>query len=511
MKSAIVIGAGIGGIAVSARLARLGFKVTLLEKNPTPGGRFNILEADGFRFDTGPTLFLMPEIFSETYSALGEKMEDHLNLIKLNPTYRVHFNDETIIDLTTDLNDMRKQLDVIEPESFAKYLKFLCEGYYHYHLALKHFVGRNFISPLEFFSPFNIPLLFSLKALRKHYNNVSKYFKDARLRAAFSFQNMYLGLSPYDAPATYSLLQYTELVESVWFPLGGMYKTVESLIKIAEGLGVDIHYNAPVLSIDVDGSIATGVTLENKEKLKADIIVANADLPYVYSSLLPNDGTANKLAKKKYTSSALMFYWGIKGGRSTLLLHHNVFLSDHCYKESFERIFRDHGLPDEPSFYVCAPTRTDPNFVPNDYDSLLILVPVGHIDDKRSQDWFQIKKRARDFILKRLSNIGLSDLSEKIVLERTYGPNDYLESLNLMKGAAFGLSHNFTQVGYLRPHNRHRRYHNLYFVGASTHPGTGLPIVLISARLVVERILKEQNLNFEYANNSPKPLISSKV
>ncbi len=161
----------------------------------------------------------MPKVFSETYSALGEKMEDHLNLIKLNPTYRVHFNDGTNIDLGTDLNDMRRQLDAIEPGSFPKYLKFMSEGYYHYHLALKHFVGRNFISPLEFFSPLNIPLLFSLKALKKHYNNVSKYFKDTRLRAAFSFQNMYLGLSPFDAPATYSLLQYTELAESVLVPI----------------------------------------------------------------------------------------------------------------------------------------------------------------------------------------------------------------------------------------------------------------------------------------------------
>lgn len=494
MKTVIVIGAGIGGIAVSARLARLGCKVTLLEKNSTPGGRFNILEVDGFRFDTGPTLFLMPEIFSETYSALGEKMEDHLNLIKLNPIYRVHLNDETTIDLSTDLNDMRLQLDAIEPGSFPKYLEFLSEGYYHYHLALKHFVGRNFISPFEFFSPSNIPLLFSLKALKKHYNNISKYFDDMRLRAAFSFQNMYLGLSPYDAPATYSLLQYTELAESVWFPSGGMYKTIESMIKIAEGLGVDIHYNTPVSSIDVDGSVAMGVTLENKEKLKADVIIANADLPYVYSKLLPDDGIAGKLVKKKYASSALMFYWGIKGEHSPLLLHHNVFLSDHRYKESFDRIFRDHDLPDEPSFYVCAPTRTCSSFAPDGYDSLLVLVPVGHIDDKRPQDWEQIKKHARDFILKRLSNIGLSDLSEKIVLERTYGPNDYFESLNLTKGAAFGLSHNFMQVGYLRPHNRHRRYRNLYFVGASTHPGTGLPIVLISAKLVVERISKEQNL-----------------
>jgi phytoene desaturase len=492
MQSAIVIGAGIGGIAIAARLARNGFNVTVFEKNSIPGGRFNKIEKDGFHFDTGPTLFLMPEIFAETYNSLGERMEDHLDLIRLDPTYRVHLHDKTTIDLTADLNDMRVQLDAIEPGSFEAYLRFLSEGYRHYYLSLKHFVGRNFITPFEFFSPKNIPLIFSLKALTTHYKNVSKYFHDPRLQAVFSFQNMYLGLSPYEALATYSLLQYTELAEGVWFPKGGMYKTVETLVSIAEGLSVKFRYNAPVSKIDVDGSKVSGVTLADGEYMKADLVIANADLPYVYSKLLPDNITSKKLEKRKYTSSALMFYWGIKGDLSQQLLHHNVFLADHRYKESFTNIFHDLTLPEEPSFYVCAPTRTDPSFAPPDGDGLLVLVPVGHIDDKHPQEWDSIKQHAREFVLSKLAELGIENLSSRIVFEETIGPLDYLDSMNLMKGSAFGLSHNFTQVGYLRPHNRHSRYKNLYFVGASTHPGTGVPIVLISARLVMERILSEK-------------------
>lgn len=492
MNTVIVIGAGIGGIVTAARLARSGYKVELLEKNSRPGGRIDVIEENGFRFDTGPTLFLMPGIFAETYAAIGERIEDHLDLLRIDPTYRVHFHDKTSLDITSDLNSIWKQLDAMEPGAFEAFLRFMSEGYRHYHVSLKYFVGRNFTSWIQYLSPTNIPLIFRVKALRKHYNNTSLYFRDPRLRAAFSFQNMYLGVSPYDAMATYSLLQYSEVVDGVWFPRGGMYKLIDNLVRIAEGLGVQFHYETPVVKIDVEGSRVSGVTLADGGHLKADIVVANADLPYVYSELLPDDGTYARLLRKRYSSSALMFYWGVKGERSPLLLHHNVFLADHKYRESFSCIFHDLTLPDEPSFYICAPTRTDSSFAPDYADSLLVLVPVGHINEQKPQDWPTLQKLAREFVLSRLGSIGLGDISKKIIFEKTLNPSDYLNHLNLAKGAAFGLSHTFFQVGYLRPHNRHAKYSNLYFVGASTHPGTGVPIVLISARLAVERILAEQ-------------------
>jgi phytoene desaturase len=492
MGSVIVIGAGIGGLAVSARLAAAGHHVTVLEQAAHPGGRTASLDLDGYRFDTGPTLFLMPDVFAETYAALGERMADHLDLVRIDPTYRVHFHDGSSIDLTSNLASMREQLDALEPGSFAEFLAFMREGYKNLDLSLKHFVGRNFRSLGEMFSPANLPLLFELKALQKHADNVAHYFRDPRLQAAFSFQNMYLGLSPYDAPATYSLLQYTEIGDGVWYPQGGLYRVIESLAGVARGLGVRFHYATPVASIDIDGDRAVGVTLAGGERVKADIIVANADLPYVYSNLLPDDHAARDLAGKKYTSSALMFYWAVAGERSPELLHHNVFLADHAYRQSFKRIFDDLTLPDEPSFYVNAAARTDPTAAPVDGDAIMVLVPVGHINEEHAQDWQALRERARDTVIARLEELGVANLGRRIVHEATLGPEEYRRDLNLAKGAAFGLSHNFMQVGYLRPHNRHQRYGNLYFAGASTHPGTGLPIVLLSAKLVSQRIAEEQ-------------------
>jgi phytoene desaturase len=246
-----------------------------------------------------------------------------------------------------------------------------------------------------------------------------------------------------------------------------------------------------VKCIDIEGGRATGVTLENGERQKADLVIANADLPYVYNELLPQDGSAQKLAKKKYTSSALMFYWGIRGPKSTALLHHNVFLADDHYKTSFDNIFKDLTLPEVPSFYINVPSRSEADFAPIDGDGLMALVPVGHINQDKPQDWQSLENRAREYVLNRLQGIGLGDLTQRMVFEETIGPETYRQRWNLAKGSAFGLSHNFMQVGYLRPHNRHPRYPNLYFVGASTHPGTGLPIVLLSARLTAERIVKE--------------------
>ncbi len=489
-KKAIVIGAGIGGIATAARLARNGFQVTVVEKNDQPGGRCNQIIREGHRFDIGPTLFLMPEVFAETYASLGERMEDHLDLRRIDPTYTIRFNDGLILQLSADLLKMQRQLDVVEKNAFDGFLRYIAEGNKHYRVSLEKFVGRNFDNIFQYFSPANLPLLFQLKALRTHYQNIGSYFTDPHLKSAFTFQNMYLGLSPYDAPATYSLLQYTELAGGVWYPMGGMYRVIETLTAISERLGVRFMYNAPVKQMKIEDKQVSGVELEDGTLLSADLFVGNADLPYIYNSLLPDQDEAKRLAQKKYTCSTIMFYWGVDKVYPEIG-HHNVFLSGD-YKQSFDSIFREHTLPTEPSFYVHAPARTDPAAAPAGQDTLYVLVPVGHLDETKTQDWEALVNRARETVFTRLaSQVGVSDLREHIKFELTYTPHDWQERFNLVKGAAFGLSHNFQQVGYLRPQNRHGRYQNLYFTGASTHPGTGLPIVLLSAKLTTERILQE--------------------
>ena len=491
-KTAVVIGAGIGGIATAARLAKNGYEVTVLEKNETPGGRCNQIVRDGHRFDIGPTLFLMPEVWEETFASLGEKMSDHLDLRRIDPTYKVHFEDGLELELTSDIGKMQTQLEKVEKTAFTGFLNYIAEGSKHYKISLEKFVGRNFFNIFEYFSLSNLPLIFQLKALGKHYKNTSRFFKDERLKAAFTFQNMYLGLSPYDAPATYSLLQYTELAEGVWYPMGGMYAGIQALVKVAEKHGVKFIYNAPAKRIHVNETKVVGVEVEDGRNFHADIFVGNADLPYIYDQLLPDRAEAKKLVEDKlYTCSTIMFYWGVDK-EYPQIGHHNIFLGGD-YKASFDQIFNDHTLPEMPSFYVHAPKRTDSAAGPEGKDTLYVLVPVGHLDARSKQDWDALVKRARETVLTRLaSELGVTDLQHHINFEMVYQPKVWKERFNLVNGAAFGLSHNFWQVGYLRPHNRHKKYKNLYFAGASTHPGTGLPIVLLSARLTTERILKEE-------------------
>jgi phytoene desaturase len=288
--------------------------------------------------------------------------------------------------------------------------------------------------------------------------------------------------------------------------MGGLYRVIQTLTAIAENLGVRFIYEAPAKRLNVDGDRVTGVVLEDGRLITADLFVGNADLPYIYKQLLPDAPEAKKLEKQKYTCSTIMFYWGVDKLYPEID-HHNVFLAGD-YKMSFDSIFHDHTLPDEPSFYVHAPARTDPAAAPAGQDTLMVLVPVGHLDETNNQNWEALVDRARATVFQRLADqVGVSDLRQHIKFEIVLTPLDWKEQFNLAKGAAFGLSHNFQQVGYLRPRNRHARYKNLYFAGASTHPGTGLPIVLLSARLTTERILKEIGQYNERQNQRPARLL----
>ena len=489
MTSILIIGAGIGGIVAAARMVREGYQVTVVEKNEQPGGRCGFMDKDGYHFDTGATLFMMPELYSQAFAELGEHMEDHLELHRVDPNYYIHFDNDSVLELTTDLNAMQTQLESIEPGSFGAYLEYLTEGYRIYKLSLKHILGRNFRNPFEFFTLKNLVLVFRLKALVNHYKNLGKYFEDPRLKVAFGFQNLYMGLNPFEAPAIYSLLQYTEHTDGIWFPKGGMYRIIEALIGIAERNGVQFLYNSPVERIDIGKNRATGVTLVNGRKISADIVIANADLPYVYRHLLPEDGTADRLDRKEFGCSAMMFYWGLDKQYPQLAAH-NLFIANN-YRQGLDDIFKGHSVSNDPSFYVHAPVRMDPSLAPIGHEILYVGIPCGNLDDTKPQDWTAIQQQSRSVVIQRLTEAGLHDLEDHLKCEESYNPHDWQKRYNLVKGSTHGLSHNIMQMGYMRPHNRHHRYRNLYFVGASTNPGTGLPTVLISARLTSERILQD--------------------
>jgi len=487
--SAIVIGAGIGGIAAATHLARRGLQVTVIEKNQRPGGRCDQFTRAGHRFDTGPTLFIMPQVYEAEFAALGVSMRDVLDLQRVDPTYHLVFDDGSQLALTSDLKAMQEQLTAIEPDSFQGLLRYLEEGHQHYQLAMDRLVQRDFRTAADFFTPGNIPLLFQLKPLAHHYANMGNYFDSPRLKAAFTFQDVYMGLSPFEAPATFSMMPYTELAHGVWYPRGGMYRVVEALMDMARQAGVTFLFETSVDRIEVDGTRARGVVLEDGSRLAADTIVANADLPYVYQTLLPDADLTEQITRKKFSCSVISFFWGVDKTYPALGPH-TLFLADD-YRENFDSIIRRLTLPDNPSLYIHAPARLDPTMAPPGEDTLTAIVPVGHLSERDEQDWLMIRDQARQAVFKRLATLGITDLETHLKFEINYTPLSWRSRYNLMRGSTHGLCHNLTQLGYFRPHNRHPRYHNLYFVGASTHPGTGVPTALISGRLAANRVIEE--------------------
>jgi phytoene desaturase len=488
-KSILIIGAGLAGIAAAAHLAQRGQHVTVIEKNSHPGGRCDHFVRDGHTFDTGPTLLIMPHVYEDEFAALGTSLQEMLDLQRVDPTYHLVFDNGSQLALTSDLKSMQDQMELIEPDSFQGFLRYLDEGHRHYTQAMRYLVNREFRSAADFFNLRNLPLLFSLKPLSKHYQHMSAFFDEPRLKAAFTFQDMYMGLSPFEAPATFSMMSYTEMAHGVWYPKGGLYQVVEALMKLASQAGVEFMYNSAVKQINVSGQRVTGVTLDDGQCLNADAVLANADLPYVYQKLLPSDRMAQPLAKKRYSCSVLSFFWGLDQTYPQLGAH-TLFLGDN-YRANFEAVAHEMTVPEHPCLYVHAPARLDPGMAPAGQDTLTAIVPIGHMIEGQDPDWKALIHEARQAVFKRLEPLGIRDLDAHIKFETCFTPLSWQKRYNLVKGATHGLCHNLTQLGYLRPGNRHASYHNLYFVGASTHPGTGMPTALISARLTSQRMMED--------------------
>ena len=489
----LIIGAGVAGITAATHLAQRGLRVTVLDKNDHAGGRCDQFVRDGHRFDSGPTLLVMPLIYEAEFAALGASMWERLDPQRVDPTYHLVFDDGSQLALTSDLARLRKQVENIEPGAFAGLLGYLEEGRRHYDIAIEKLVNRDFRKAGDLWNIGNIPLLFQVKPLAKHYANMRFYFDEPRLKAAFTFQDVYMGLSPFEAPATFSMMPYTELAHGVWYPKGGMYRVVDALVDIAREAGVEFFFDAEVERIQVKDDWATGVQLIGGERLEADVFLGNADLPYVYQDLLPQDNEAKRLARKKYSCSVISFFWGVDKSYPELPPH-TLFLADD-YRGNFHSISNGRTLPANPSLYVHAPARLDASMAPVGEDTLTAIVPVGHLSGNGEQDWAVLRDQAREQVFRRLALMGITDLREHIKFETSYTPLSWRKRYNLAKGATHGLSHNLRQLAYFRPSNRHAKVHNLYFAGASTRPGTGLPTAMVSGRLTAERLMDDFDIS----------------
>ena len=489
-KSAIIIGGGVGGLCTAARLLKNGYQVTVLEKEDKVGGRAHRIHNKGYTFDTGPTLLMMTDVLYDTFEYCGKNFDDYIELLQLEPNYQVAFADKSRITVSSNLPKFHRELAKFDPKAPSQFYKFFSDVSEIYRISRNNFIDKNFDSILDFINPKSGMELIRKRGLSKLYSFVSHYFKDERLRQLFSFQSMYLGVSPHEAPAVYSVVSYMETGLGIWYPKGGMYSLSEALQKLVIDLGGEIITKSPVKEIIVENKTATGVVTKNG-KLEADLVIANSDLVYTYKNLLTSNDRPSmpdaKLDSFKQASSALLFYWGVDD-KCEGMLHHNVYLCKD-FKKNLEEIFHEKVLPRDPSFYTYIPTKTDPSLAPKGKNVFYVLVPVPNLLAKAN--WEKGIAKIKSQVLKRLKTEFGLDIENKIKTETVFTPQDFETKFNLYNGSAFGLSHHFFQSGYFRPNNKSKDIKNLYFVGASTYPGGGIPMVTLSAKLVTERILKD--------------------
>lgn len=485
------------------------------------GGRCSLIERSDYRFDQGPSLLLLPKLFHETFNDLDTSLVDEgVQLLKCEPNYNLFFADGETFQLSTDASVMKREIEKWEGKAgFDRYLQWMSEAHKHYELSVREVLRKNFEWYPHLVRWSFLKHVFEMHPFVSIYSRASKYFWSERLRRVFTFGSMYMGMSPFDAPGTYSLLPYSELAEGIWYPVGGFQKVAKALQGICERLGVVIRLNTAVkevLTTD-NGLKAIGVKLENGEMLKADLVIVNADLVYAYNNLFPSSTPRTKtyaksLQKRDASCSSISFYWSLSE-KVPELTTHNIFLADE-YRESFDSIFTRQGIPNDPSFYVNVPSRIDPTAAPEGKDALVILVPVGHLLNSSSQDpntntgagispeadWTSLVKSTRATILSTIeARTKCAPLGPLIIDEEVNNPYTWEEKFNLDKGAILGLSHSFFNVLAFRPKTKHPQIEGVYFVGASTHPGTGVPIVLAGAKITTEQILNDRGMRIPWA------------
>jgi phytoene desaturase len=486
-KKVVIIGAGIGGLGTAGLFAKKGYDVTVLEKNEHAGGRANIFEANGFRFDMGPSWYLAPDLFEHYFRLLGERVEDHLDLVRLTPSYRIFFQgDPETLEIHSDIEQDGRTFDAIEPGSSEKLKKYLAQSEYQYEVATQHFMYKNYDTVFDFFNKRVMTEGQKLSVFSKMHNFVTRFFKTRKLQQVMEYTMVFLGTSPYEAPAIYNLMSHMDFNQGVFYPQGGFYELIKALVRVAEKNGANVRTNAAVAEIMVSNGKASGVRLENGEVVEADIVISNADYQFTETRLLPESSQTYKKKywdKKVLAPSAFILYLGVKE-KMPQLIHHNLLFSDD-WRKNFDEIYKDPKLPNEPSLYVCAPSVTDPNVAPEGKENLFVLVPIAsglEITEERKQEY-------ADHVLERMEReMGLDGLREKIEYMRIYTVEDFLKDYNSFKGTALGLAHTIWQTAIFRPNNRSKKVSNLFYVGAGTNPGIGTQICLISAELVYKRV-----------------------
>ena len=480
-KQVVIIGAGPGGLASAILLANAGAKVKVVERLPFVGGRTSTIEAEGFKFDLGPTFFLYPRVLEEIFASVGRRLRDEVELIKLDPQYHLIFGKGGELLATPDVARMEQAIAKLSPEDAGKFRTFLAEN----RVKMEQFrtvLESPFSSWRDLLSPALLKMLPLLRPWLSLDGELGRYFKDERVRLAMTFQSKYLGMSPFNCPSLFSILSFLEYEYGVFHPVGGCGAVSRAMGRVAEDLGVEFSLGDPAEEILFEGRRAVGVRSASGTH-QADAVVVNADFARAMERLIPDhlrrNWTDRKIATKRFSCSTFMLYLGIEG-RYDDLQHHTIYLS-RDYLNNLDEIENRHVLSADPSFYVQNACVTDPSLAPEGMSTLYALVPVTH--QHANVDWAKEKDRFRELALKQLKKIGLHGVERRIRYEKVLTPADWDHSYEIYRGATFNLAHNLRQMLHLRPRNRFEDVDGVYIVGGGTHPGSGLPVIYEGARI----------------------------
>jgi phytoene desaturase len=491
-KKVVIVGAGLGGLAAAIRLAERGFAVTVLEKNSIVGGKVNLIKTNNYSFDTGASLLTMPDVFRELFTAAGRKLEDYLRLVRLDPICRYFWTDGTRFDACADLQKCEAEIARIAPSDAKNFRNFLADSRRKFEIAERTFLKYSLNDLPRLLSlryARDLLAISSFKTLAAHNR---KYFKSPKLQQLFNRFATYNGSSPFQTPATFALIPFVEFGLGAWYVSGGIYKIPEALARLARELKVEIETNAEVEKIIIKNARACAVRLKSGAELAADFVVSNADAIETYRSLIAQENRKSfsnqKLSKIEPSCSGFVLLIGAKK-KFPLLAHHNIFFSDDSRAE-FDAIFGEKRPATNPTVYVCAASRTDETQAPTDCENLFVLVNAPYTS--AAINWAKEAAAYRRLIIEKLENFGLTDLEKSIEVEQIITPEDFETKYRANRGSIYGVSSNGIFSAFVRPPNQSAEIRNLFFVGGATHPGGGMPLVLLSAKMTAELIEREQ-------------------
>lgn len=481
----VVVGAGLGGLACALHLAGAGREVTVLEREPRPGGRAGRLCIDGYEFDTGPTVLTMPSLIAEALAAVGEELPDWLDLVRLDPAYRAHFPDGSTLDVITEPERMAAEVArVCGPREAAGYRRFVADARHLWELERADFIDRNLDTPRDLLTA-NLLRLVLAGAFGRLQPRINRFFADPRTRRVFSFQAMYAGLAPHDALALYAVIAYLDSVAGVYYPRGGVHAVPRALAGAAEKHGVRIRYGTEVTAVETAGGRATGVRTTAGERIAADVVVLNPDLPVAYRDLL-----GQPLRRRlRYSPSCVVLHVGSAQGYGRIR-HHNIHFG-RSWRGTFDEVIRRGRLMTDPSLLVTNPSRTDGCVAPTGRHTYYVLAPVPNLQVGPFEWRGGLAERYSRALVTCLEERGYVGFGAGIEVCRVVTPADWAEQ-GMAAGTPFAAAHTLRQTGPFRPTNLHRKLSNVVFVGSGTQPGVGVPMVLISGKLAAARVTGER-------------------